>query len=1117
MLTDDYYLYLLRHSSQFPTAMRNDAKAIDDMFKLYDRTSQHRVRRATVDAREKLLAKMELGLTSLADELPDRLGALLAIKNQKYLDRTIRSLRMVESKLFHMEMDTICTSEGIVMDMAAISCAQVPKSIALTSSAYETLTALWEHKKISNAVFSEWHDLVFAGFTPDALITAEASDAGYWRKHFSLEARGVPQMPTYYFNKGLCYSIVMKPDGYFSTDTLLGKELTYAKDHPLEHHVVALLQGKISARQLYDELNPWRGQHSRLLRDRQRVGLKQSCEMLAMLDIATDRIRKVGAWLAMCIARSPENFVAWVVLLCTSSEYEMVVEWMVDNNWHTLSMKEFSKIAKLFHATIRRTRLVPPPLRGVNPDALLYLNLTNGRYAAAADPDLESLGLRSELERPLNKSAYFTPGHKIQMYDAIDKGIEESMRRFADCLPTGIDLESKMRQEFYHLGATGSVDKQIKQDQLRHIDMREYAKDALTKTIAMNELSRKQMERILTTSSPISASLVWKMESDKQRMMLPGSFDHWMQENILLGLGESSYFAKDDTICLQQSSIQEASDIIRRFVEIVCNECIEDADYTDFNIAHLRRTMQNLWLAIARVLPPNMMVIEDKLSVPDLCRLLAQRLEKMLVRLNSIKPTDAQLKEFPQLKESIVECQFGLFTGWRSTMFINTSLNKIYFDAAAASTMGITHIKSVKRVGDDAHAVVNSVYGGLRQLCALNDADLELNGSKQFVGYGKSELVRVTSTLEGVHASQVRAVCGLISSDLQAPACGRGIEAPRAVYDSVSNVMRRQVVKDRSVRWWVPILNEWSKIYTRRNILDDQSVVTHLPRWMIHSSVSQGGLGLWLPGDPWYKIDTNISLPVETDVIKFTDARKARCAKEAGEYLSRQLVGVSSHEVAQLVDDSIVGNFSKHEELDWRKRHRTHMYGKWLQQWSVVGKKTITPPLTEKLVEDARVLAGVRNTMQEIERYGIDGHRIESHDPVAAVQDLLAAGVKGVVNIIPRLIKGLAVYKSASTKCSLLISMVKQDKQNSLRRVLNEVGPGRFWALLNGTMQHDSDFVWHATPQLCGFRALLAKHLAHAFNCSVVDVMAFDYAPQLRAGWSMLCHMLRDGRIQMRY
>lgn len=1018
-----------------------------------------------------------------------------------------------------MEISQRVTVNGCILDEVALNLASKPVRVAMSAKSYETLTCFWDLGLISDDCFEAWHDLCFAGFTPDKLVVRQSQRGSFWAKHLGLKTDFVPQIPCYRLSSEVFYPIVEKGDGYFTSDKQLAMaDVSFSTHaHPMESTISQLMDGSMGWHAGYKILSPWRGQHSKLLRDRQRVGLDTAVQMLQMIPALNENKATIARWLACCLFRSPESFNSWVMLLNVHRDFEILVVWMVAHNWHPLGMKDFSKAAKKLHALVRRCRVLPPGLKLSNIDNALYLNLTNGRYAAAADPDLESLGLRTQAERPLPKSAYDTPNHKAEMYSAIERGVASSMAKFAESFPTGTDLLTKHRQEFYHLGASGSVDARIRNQYLSHIPMGDMDKNGLTKTVALNELTRNQMGSILTSDGPVQATLVWKFEADKQRMMLPGQFDHWSQENTLLGLGEATYFARDKTIALQMSSIQEASDIIRRWSEIVRDEVILDADYADFNIAHMRRIMQLLWLSLGRVLPPDLMVIPDKLSVPDLCRLLAHRLDKMLVKLGGVAATAKQLKEFPQLKQKVLECQFGLYTGWRSTMFINTTLNKIYYDAAVATTFSGGGYKDVRRVGDDAHVVLHSIYGGLRQLCALNDADLELNGSKQVLGVGKSELVRVTSTVEGISASVVRAVSGCISSDLQSPVCARGIGAPRSVYDGIANVLRRCPDGGHKHRWWTSMLHNWSKVWVRDPKFITKRKLMHIPRTLIHSSTTTGGLGLWLPGDPWYESTSNV--PHRDTVVRPTthDQRKALCAGEAGSFIARQVVGIKAANLTSIIDGAIIGKFISLDHRDVLNIQRDVDMQDWLLRADRAKYNPAQAPCAQMISSDPRIGGAVFDTLVEMENFMCNGVDMITSDPVSAVQDLLAAGVKGVVNIIPSLIKGISSLHGEDAKSRALIAMVRYDKQAALSKICSEVGPHRFWKLVTGLVDSDGDFLWHVTPQMAGLKPVLANNLAKRLGGRAVDVMAFDQFPLLRQGWVMLCHLIRDSRMRLRY
>jgi hypothetical protein len=1016
------------------------------------------------------------------------------------------------------------TVHGCFYDKTVLRYAKHPIRMPLNAREYALLDDLWTMGLISDNCFKTWHDKCFAGFYPDNLYLKLASKKSFWdvlRVTDSVYMKS-PLQPCWYLDSDHIYPV--QPGGVERSVTLVDQQdiikPVFGKEHPLFDILRSALQGKISYKFLYDTVKTYHFQTSLQLMLRQRVGLDVALKIFMMLPkhIPRNAFRDVALFMSHTLCISTECFINWAIYLACEPLAYGVVQWMVSMGWAHLPMLKFVKQCKQLHDMIRRSRVVPPNMRVHPPiDSLLYLQMTVGRYDAIDDPDLDSLGLRSQKKEQLPKSAFWHSDHQRLMYDKIFGFIDSEMSKFGSAIPMGAELLQKIRQEYYHMGASGSVPGDIIHKYLSHINLKDYAREKLNKTIAMNELSRKQMLSLLNNTDPLQTTLVWKFEPGKMRMLLPGSFDHWLQENLIMGFGESTYFARDSTYAIQLSGLEEASQILARFGHVLSNKIVSDMDYADFNIAHLPETMAHVYESLASALPPDLWVAKPELSMVELCRILACRLAKMYVNLGTVQPTVTQKHEYPALRRKVVHALYGLYSGWRSTMFLNSLMNKVYFEAAAELCIKDGGYSVVNRIGDDGHAIVPTVYAALRQLCALNDANFEMNASKQIVGKGKAEFLRVSYSAEGIRGSVVRAICSGISNDMQSPPVVRGVDALRGVYDFSANVLRRCSEHSLSLNWWSHIVGKWRIIPVRDCVLSNEVMNVAVPHKAIHSPTACGGLGLFLPGDPWYEPKNIISMPKYSLGVKDLRVRFARCAREAGSYLSRELVGISGQVLADILDEATSAGFSSLRLIHARKRLYEYDMYKWVNKWKNA-KPKLAPHITEVNTasdDEQSALLRVAAALDVAMTSGVvPGY---ARNIIKLCDDLLAASVKGVVNIMPKLVRGVSMIPSVTKRVEALIGMVRWDKQKHLRRLVVNIGAQRFWDILTGSLNDSSDFMWNVTPQLSSFRAVIATEFANIRNINVADV----FYPQYKSDFMRLCSImftiLRSSKLNLRY
>jgi len=276
-------------------------------------------------------------------------------------------------------------------------------------------------------------------------------------------------------------------------------------------------------------------------------------------------------------------------------------------------------------------------------------------------------------------------------------------------------------------------------------------------------------------------------------------------------------------------------------------------------------------------------------------------------------------------------------------------------------------------------------------------------------------------------------------------------------------------------------------------------------------------MGLWLPGDPWFEIQDDLSRPTVQLIDADSSERRKLCARQAGAYVASQVVGLTGSQVAAVIDRSVEGNFVPLSDGQVRQFNQEVADHEWIKTWHNVESKTAVPMAAREWPSSGASRRAIHRTIVRITDNMIKAGDIEHHNPVAALQDLLAAGVKGVVNVLPVMIKNIPQDLPLDGKCSLLIAMVKRDKRDKLTGLLHTLGSNTFWRICTKSTIEFSDQLWHVTPQLAGIKHVLAAELSSELRLPIAEVYFGQYGLQLAEAWSVLAHVLRFGRLRVRY
>lgn len=199
--------------------------------------------------------------------------------------------------------------------------------------------------------------------------------------------------------------------------------------------------------------------------------------------------------------------------------------------------------------------------------------------------------------------------------------------------------------------------------------------------------------------------------------------------------------------------LQEVADIARRLSEVADGtvEC-SMLDYADFNIQHTLQAQRLLFAVVARLV--------GRYANADLNKAARWVRDAQMCQTFKV-PNDDRWHKVTQ----------GMFSGVRSTDFMNTILNLAYFNTVKLMVKNHAGLEPVGlfnlHKGDDVWVSNKSRLWAMELYRAMDEAGFVFQGSKQMFDRGRGEFLRVLYTAEGAMGYQMRAVATLLVKPIQ--------------------------------------------------------------------------------------------------------------------------------------------------------------------------------------------------------------------------------------------------------------------------------------------------------------------------------------------------------------
>ncbi|ALO50147.1 122 kDa protein [Pleosporales megabirnavirus 1] len=527
-----------------------------------------------------------------------------------------------------------------------------------------------------------------------------------------------------------------------------------------------------------------------------------------------------------------QAFSCFLMLTLTTTHGRALIEFLVDGGYFFGGFKEVEKKLKSLHTIARRNRWVPRRLRAFNvePGSLMYLTSLLGRFyldTAANDSTVE------------DRCAYFgehvshdsvTGTHTAEKHWERMEGFFAARAKSAAAAWRGSDVDSltEWLDRYIGFAASGSAGTHTGDSfGVEHsVSKRLWLSDQEEGTVAWYVLEQ-----------PVGASTttVVKREAGKLRQLLPAGVPHWMVEVQLIKEIEGRIY-RDMPLSLEMTAYDEWFGVMDRRKRMVDGEAIACIDWADFNITHTLRDMSRYfwWLgeAALKACPePN---FAGNMTKGEYLKQAAEWCSATLYNL--------WLRNGAEKDAEFEHAARGLWSGWQTTSFINSSFNVGYCEDVFASIKdmwGEFEMSCRYHAGDDFHGNVAHEIDGLRLIAAMAWAKHDLNPSKQLAAGDVGEFLRNEYLRDGrVLGSINRSIAGFVGSDMQSPEIHSGLEQAQGTNESLHMMIRRGADAAMVERIRYLIVGFWSTVKAPRTGRVVQPSIEVMAR-----SARSGGMG----------------------------------------------------------------------------------------------------------------------------------------------------------------------------------------------------------------------------------------------------------------------------------
>nr|BBV14774.1 RNA dependent RNA polymerase [Barley aphid RNA virus 8] len=336
-------------------------------------------------------------------------------------------------------------------------------------------------------------------------------------------------------------------------------------------------------------------------------------------------------------------------------------------------------------------------------------------------------------------------------------------------------------------------------------------------------------------------------EPAKERVLIPGSFLHYVGTTFLLGIIEKTgdvgavRLGEPDDINIYHYDIFLANTYYTFML-----------DFTDHNSQHSVAEMKFIMEAMLTPIAGMGVNMEDMRwfanwvldSFDNMCLIDKDGKERLL--------------------------QSGLFTGWRSTTWINSVACQAYVSVGlmmARRMYGHIGIQHFEGAGDDVAMTFTSMLDALRVHNCMKMAGFEMNDEKQSFEYELVEFLRITvkskQILSCVNRMLPNFICGDLersNPDFQSRAAGG--------YATCSALVRRGLDPKMAQIIFTAFLKKWMRV-------KDGASYMQLPTYLIHGDAEDGGMGVPDENGCTWRLNIKMGLLSKVEIVRLRGVSNA--------------------------------------------------------------------------------------------------------------------------------------------------------------------------------------------------------------------------------------------------
>jgi septum formation topological specificity factor MinE len=462
----------------------------------------------------------------------------------------------------------------------------------------------------------------------------------------------------------------------------------------------------------------------------------------------------------------------------------------------------------------------------------MYLQLLTGRFRFGHLDFSEELASRAQPATPINDHAY---GCEAGTFENLVGNVADYIATlYADgCMAQADKSIEDFCADFLSWSTSGSAPS--KGLYVADQDGNSYSTSGGSKVAQLNTMGVQGILDCFGDRPQCVGQPTHKYEAGKLRMLLPGPLKHWIMESIALWGGEGHVLRSIDNITMEQNSFVEFSQMTMRMTSSMCGLVRACSDYADYNILHTFKRMQMLWYKQARA-------IAGKLSLPACTEITSARTMTDFMQIACRWCASALNRVSAKLPDGqLVELVRGLWSGWRSTMYINVTYNFAYTTAQRLMFIrryGIDPLSRYNVLGDDMEGDSPSLWTALKFVSLVDELGLDAQADKQMVSLRRAEYLRLMYR-EGptVCGSYCRAIAGQTSGDTQTSPRYAGIRSVQNVNEGINRCIRRGGNLERLERMRNIAVKFWSVVEMNGQKYRPKASVLRSPAWL-------GGMGV---------------------------------------------------------------------------------------------------------------------------------------------------------------------------------------------------------------------------------------------------------------------------------